>query len=520
VQGPGTDRDFRAEVSRQDRPLSGHEIGQWTFYPNLDEIGKYTGVLTARNFELVREDLKAKHMLDLAPRFFLATGRHAALLYKEEIEILLRTPKYAGFSLLDLHDYPGQGTALIGILDPFWDSKGLVSGQTHHRYCGPTVPLLRIPKRTFTTNEVLEATAELAHYGPHDLTDVVPVWSLHGEHGREIASGSLKTLTAPTGELTALGSIRAGLDRAPAPCKLTLSLALKGTEAVNEWELWVYPVAATVAPPPGLVVARDWNDATKAALRAGQTVVLFPRTLGTKHTLGGRFLPVFWSPIWFPAQKPNTMGILCDPKHPALALFPTEEFSNWQWFELLNNSRTLILDDTPAEFRPIIQVIDNFARNHKLGNLIETRVGSGQLLVCTIDLPRLAKSRPEARALLLSLYAYAGSPSFRPAMELEVSQLDEFFQLSVSDVMRRLGAHIVSTDSQQPGYEAAAILDGDSETIWHTTFGDHGAAFPHEVVIGFGRSGILSSVLLWPRQDQSNGWIRGYRINVSNDGKS
>ena len=96
-------------MAKQDRPLIGHEIGQWTFYPNFDEIRKYTGVLAAKNFEMVRDDLAAKHMLDLAPRFFQATGKQAVLLYKEEIEVLLRTPGYAGFSLLDLHDYPRPG---------------------------------------------------------------------------------------------------------------------------------------------------------------------------------------------------------------------------------------------------------------------------------------------------------------------------------------------------------------------------------------------------------------------------
>src|SRR5208283_1792217 len=108
---------------------------------------KYTGVLQARNFELVRDDLKAKGMFDLAPKFFQATGRQAVLLYKEEIEVLLRSRGHAGFSLLDLHDYPGQGTALVGLLDPFWDSKGLVGPEVHRRYCGPVVPLLRLPKR-------------------------------------------------------------------------------------------------------------------------------------------------------------------------------------------------------------------------------------------------------------------------------------------------------------------------------------------------------------------------------------
>ena len=132
-------------------------------------------------------------------------------------------------------------------------------------------------------------------------------------------------------------------------------------------------------------------------------------------------MPVFWSPVWFPTQKPNTMGILCDPKHPALADFPTEFYSNWQWYELLDHSRSIILDDTPAEFRPIVQVIDNFARNHKLGVIFEARVGPGRLLVCGIDLPGLVEKQPAARQLLASLQRYAGSEAFHPTSELSAA---------------------------------------------------------------------------------------------------
>ena len=427
VQGPGTDVDFREAIAKEDRPLIGHEIGQWTFYPNFDEIGKYTGVLAAKNFELVRDDLAAKHLLGLAPQFVQATGRHAALLYKEEIEILLRTPGHAGFSLLDLHDYPGQGTALIGVLDPFWDSKGFVAAETHRRYCGATVPLLRMKKRTFTTDETFAAEADIAHFGPEDIADAQPVWSIRDEEGREVASGSLAALAVPTGKLTSLGTFSASLAKTSAPAKLTVTLQLAGTAFANDWDIWVYPASAAPIVPADVVIAEKWNDATKAALAKGKRVILFPGVLNPSLSLPGRFLPVFWSPIWFPKQQPNTMGILCDPKHPALAQFPTEFYSNWQWYDLLQNSRTVNLNDTPASYRPIVEVIDNFARNNKLGNLFEARVGTGSLLVCSIALPRLADTQPAAKQLLKSLYAYVGSESFRPSQELETTLLDKLF---------------------------------------------------------------------------------------------
>jgi hypothetical protein len=424
VNGPQTEADFRNEVAKQDRPLMGHEIGQWTFFPNFHEIGKYTGVLQARNFELVRADLAKKHLLDLAPQFVQATGRHAVLLYKEEIEVLLRTPNYPGFSLLDLHDYPGQGTALIGLLDPFWDSKGFITPQQHTRYCGPTVPLLRLKKRTFTGAESLAAAAEIAHFGPKDFV-AMPAWSIRDDKGSIVASGTLPALDIPTGKLTPLGRIEAPLAKAAAPGKLTVSLSLVGTPIANEWEIWVYPAKVNLEPPKGLVVSKVWNEEAKSTLAQGGRVLLF--ATNRSHSLPGRFLPVFWSPIWFPAQKPNTMGILCDPKHPALADFPTEFYSNWQWYELLDHSHSIILDDTPAQFRPVVQVIDNFARNHKLGVIFEARVGPGRLLVCGIDLPGLAKTQPAARQLLLSLQRYAGSEAFHPQSELSAATLGNIF---------------------------------------------------------------------------------------------
>jgi hypothetical protein len=521
VWGPGTDRDFRAEVARQDRPLTGHEIGQWTFFPNFEEIGKYDGVLAAKNFELVREDMRAKRLLPLAPRFVRATGLHASLLYKEEIEVLLRTPKYAGFSLLDLHDYPGQGTALVGLLDPFWDSKGFVTPDGHRRYCGPTVPLLRMPRRTYSTTESFVGRAELAHFGPGPLADIHPIWSIRDQKGRTVASGSLETRTVPTGELTELGTVQVSLEKAAAPCKLTVTLALGGTEFANAWEIWVYPPGSNplAIASDACLITREWDESTRTALRSGKAVLLFPRVLSAKRSLPGRFLPVFWSPIWFPKQQPNTMGILCDPGHPALSLFPTDDHSNWQWYELLEHSRSVILDDSLESLQPIVQVIDNFARNHKLANLFETRVGPGRLLVCTINLPRLGESQA-ARQLFQSLLAYAESKKFRPACELGLDRLNALFERSQSEVMQKLGARIAGTDSQQLEYEAGNLLDGDPSTIWHTRFGRQVDPFPHEVVISFDSPGHVAGVRVLPRQDQTGGRIKNYRIELSADGRT
>src|ERR1035437_3656322 len=145
--------------------------------------------MALKNFEMIHDNMKQKHLLDLAPKFVEASGKFATLLYKEEIEVLLRTPGFGGFSLLDLHDYPTQGTAVVGLLDAFWDSKGFITPAAFRRYCSATVPLLRMPKRTYTSEEPFVATADIAHFGPVDLPEVQPVWSIKDEQGREVGAG-------------------------------------------------------------------------------------------------------------------------------------------------------------------------------------------------------------------------------------------------------------------------------------------------------------------------------------------
>jgi hypothetical protein len=124
----------------------------------------------------------------------------------------------------------------------------------------------------------------------------------------------------------------------------------------------------------------------------------------------------------------GTLGIFCDPEHPALHGFPTDAHSNWQWKTLTEGSHCFILDDTPRDFIPVVQVIDDFHRNHKLGAIIETRAGKGKLLACAFDLENDLGNRPAARHLLSSLLGYMGSKAFDPKVELGPSLLDKLFR--------------------------------------------------------------------------------------------
>jgi hypothetical protein len=519
IGGPATWRDLSGIVASDARPIVGHEIGQWMYFPDFKEIRKWTGVMALKNFEIVRDDLAKKHLLDLEPGYVEASGQFATLLYKEEIEVLLRTPGYAGFSLLDLHDYPTQGTALVGPLDAFWDSKGFITPAAWRQFCGPTVPLLRMPKRTYTSDEPFEARAEIAHYGAADLPNVRPVWSLKDEQGRDVAAGKFPSLRVPNGRLTVLGEIKASLASAHVPGKLTVTVSLPGTAFANHWELWVYPAKAALEPPANVVVSENWDEA-KAALAAGNKVVFFPRTANPAQSLRGSFLPVFWSPVWFPSQKPNTMGLLCDPRHPLFAQFPTEMHSDWQWYNLMQGSREFVLDDTPADYHAQVQVIDNFARNHKLGVVFEGRVGAGQLLVCGLNLAEATKD-PAVRQWLASLYAYASSARFKPAGELDAGLLENLFVPKFTNKLQALGAKIRADSQASEEYSADQTIDGDPDTMWHTPWNTSAPQFPHELVVELAKTVKLAGITCLPRQDgNENGWIKDYAVFSSADGRN
>jgi len=427
---PSTLMDYSASIAEVPAPVIGHETGQYQVAPDFSEIPKYTGVLKARNLEIFRERLRAANLLGLSHDFLRASGALSAICYREDIETALRTPGFAGFQLLDLVDFLGQGTALVGMLNVFMESKGILAPEAWRQFCSETVPLLLMEKYAWTTGETFAGEIKIAHYGAADLPSARVAWTLAERDGPVVASGVLGPLTIKQGEVGPVGHIRVPLDRVNAPQQLDLTTAIDGTPYCNRYDLWVYPPKADTRTPAGVLIADRLDTAVRQHLDRGGKVLLFPRHDELEHCVKGAFQTDFWCWPMFArgAQQrgiepaPGTQGFLCDPAHAALARFPTEFHSNWQWWRLVKTARPIILDDTPADYRPIIHVIDNFARNHKLGLLFETRVGPGRLLVCASDLLGL-QEHPEARQLLHSLLCYVASPAFAPAAALDFGLL-------------------------------------------------------------------------------------------------
>jgi hypothetical protein len=520
---PETVTDYRNYIQKRTVPVISHEIGQWCVYPNLEEISKYTGYLKARNFEIFRDTLAANGMLPLARQFLLASGKLQALCYKEDIESALRTPGMGGFQLLDLHDFPGQGTALVGVLDPFWESKGYVSGAEYSRFCNATVPLARLPKRVFTTAETLTATLEVAHFGAAPLPNAVLTWKLVGANGKPVASGKLPPRTIAVDNGITLGDLTIPLAQIPAPQKYRLVASLERYHVENDWDVWVYPAQVETVVPEDLLVVNSLTEEAERKLALGGKVILLAPPGRVAHDHRGKiafgFSSIFWNTAWTHQQPPHTLGILCEPQAPAMAAFPTEYHSNWQWWYLVNRAQPMNLQGLPEGLSPVVRVIDDWVTNRRLGLVIEGQVGPGRLLVCSIDLQNDLPNNPVARQLWHSLVSYVDSRNFAPRTPMTPTQVRGL--LSTPTGMEALGLRAVRASSAQNGYEASQASDGNPATLWHTVWGEQGPAFPHELELEFVRPITMAAVELTPRQDgQRNGWIKDYRLEASLDGKA
>lgn len=422
---PKTSYDWSDKVPGDGTPVVSHEIGQWCVYPNFKEMEKYSGVLKPKNFEIFRESLNAHHMGELADSFLLASGKLQALCYKADIEAALRTPGFAGFQLLGLYDFPGQGTALVGVLDPFWEEKGYISPEEYRQFCNTTVPLARLEKRIFTEGETMTAKIEVAHFGEHQLNAVNPSWQIE-QNNEIVAKGTLGQRDIPIGNAIQLGDVVYEFQKENVPRKLTLKVEVGDFE--NSWDIWVYPEYNTTETDK-IKVVENLSAATINYLQNGGKVLLSLGKGKIAPEMGGNvgvgFSSIFWNTAWTGGQKPHTLGILCDPDHPALELFPTEYHSNWQWWDAMSHADAIQLDSFPVELKPIVRIIDDWVTNRRLALLLEAKVGKGKLLISGIDLQSELETRPEARQLLYSLKNYMSGADFNPTVSVSSNEIND-----------------------------------------------------------------------------------------------
>jgi beta-galactosidase len=423
-------RDYSASLRSAIMPVLAHEVGQWCAYPDFDIIKKFTGYLRPGNYEIFRDSAITHGMLDKNKEFSWASGKFQLECYKQEIEANFRTPGAAGFQLLDLHDYLGQGGALVGLLDAFWAPKSYVTAKEFRRFCGPTAPLARLMKNVLKASEPFEVDAEIAHYGAGPIAHAKPFWKIINLAGQVIVQGKWSEKDIPIGKNITLGKVAADLAKLPAPQEYKLVVGLQDTQFENDWRFWLYPDQVDAAVPADVTVTTDWSA---AALRlSGGGKVLFTPPLSSLDDTSPPLndVPVFWNRLMNPKLE-AMMGLWIDSKHPALEQFPTETYCDWEWIDAIRLPRTatgarfiraINIEKAPAQLQPIVQAIDDWSRNYKLAVIFECKVGSGRLMVCAPDIQNDLNSRPVARQLRSSLLAYMATDRFQPVVTLDYAQ--------------------------------------------------------------------------------------------------
>jgi hypothetical protein len=475
-----------AEEMIPEIPVVSHEIGQYAMYPDFSEIDKYTGVLKAENFKIFRERLKEKGMLQLADEFFKASGRFAADCYKAEIETALRSRELAGFQLLDLQDFSGQGTALVGILNAFMENKGVITAEEWRQFCSDAVILAELPGFVYTAGEELSAGIKLALYRQSAMKSPTVVLSLlNGEEvllTEEIILEDNYTngvhqlcdmvITLPEFEIPQKLALKVSLNEKlknrindsskissdDILDKVSDKVAEKVVENVlekvaenysknysknrlenysencsaygeieNNYELWVYPDKNLSTANKDIIITKSLEEALDN-LNRGRRVILYPENLNEKNSIEGTYCTDFWCYPMFrsisesmgKAVPVGTHGLYIKKNHKLFKHFPTAAYTTPQWYELIEDSRCCILKDSQLE--PIVWTIDNFERNHKLGNLFEVRVGEGRLLVCTFNLEK-KKEHLNVKWFEYCLTEYAGSNDFEPEFAVDPEEL-------------------------------------------------------------------------------------------------
>jgi len=333
-------------------PCLGHEVGQWCAYPDFAVIDKFSGkqkyaafadgigtgktaYMHPGNYIIMRDSAEKHGNLARNRELAHASGRFQVACYKEEIEANLRTPSYSGYELLDLHDYLGQGGALIGLVDAFWESKGYVGPQEFRQFNNTTVPLARLRDRAIANDKPLRTEVEVAHFGPKPLAAVTPVWRIVDSAGKTAASGSLAQRAVPRGKNLPLGTISCDLSKLRAPAAYRLAVELQGTPFRNEWNFWLYPSMVETAAPQGVVVTESWTDAKTALAAGGRVLFLSGAPEKPSVDVAMTTVPIFWNRLMNPSRT-WMLGLWCDTRHRALRAFPrrqTATGSGWIFWE-------------------------------------------------------------------------------------------------------------------------------------------------------------------------------------------
>ena len=419
------------------KPVFSFEVGQFEVLPDFAELDSFHGISDPVNLKLIQKRVEEQGLQPVWKKYVEATGELSRLAYREEIEAAMRTRELSGISLLGLQDFPGQGTALVGMMNSHMEPKpyDFARPERFREFFRESQILVKLPRYTYEAGERLTAQAEAANFGKKSIEGAF-CWTLterntasesgnrkaasrkEGRKAAVIAGSKAETETkiCPPGTYTAIGCLDIPLDFVKENTALTLTVTIGN--CTSSYPLWVYRKTSPVCPE-NVYETRTFDERTKEVLRNGGRVYLAPDAdrESLPNSIQAQFTTDFWSVGTF-AEQEGGMGQLIDTEHPIFQKFPMDFHTDWQWW-IMAGRRAVIL---PRRMKTIITEMDSYAFLRPMAQLIEFRCLNGNVLLSTMELHR-SQQYPEARALQSAIYEYLAGEEFQPAERLTEEEL-------------------------------------------------------------------------------------------------
>ena len=502
-------------------PLFSHEVGQQCSYPSLDQDSKYVGSQKPGYLKIAQDQLKERGMYHQWKDFVMASGNFQYLMTKMEFESYRRTPKHSGYHLLQLEDFPGQGGALVGFLDYFYDEKPYINSNKFKQFNGEIILLASLEKFTWESDETLKFTCSVSNWSKSDLKDKVLQYEIKRENGEILFKKNLPQSSIKRGDAQVISEENVSLKDINKAEKLSLTMRIKDTDIYNNWDIWVYPGKLNIEKKCNYY--KEWNDDIAAKIENGETAILQFHTKDLNANIPYCYLPVYWTQFDHMGNS-QTMGLLCNPKHAVFKDFPTDYYSNYQWWELLNTTTPIQFDAYkmpnawPIDFLPLIQLIDGWKTNRKLGVLAEAKLGNGKIIITSMDLDSDLENRIVARQLRYSIEKYIESQNFNPKILIDRKHIDALIYKPANKLASSI-IKKVSVNTFERFYDATLAFDKDLSTFWHCGYSSTREQFPHIMLIELKDIYNVGALKYTPRQDKSTGRIKDYAVSISKDGK-
>ncbi len=425
---PSADHTYDAAMAEirksYTKPVFSFEVGQFEVLPDFGELESFQGISDPVNLKLIRKRVEERGLLPVWKKYVEATGELSRLAYREEIEAAMRTRELSGISLLGLQDFPGQGTALVGMMNSHMEPKPypFARPKRFREFFRESRIFVKMSRYTYEEGEHLTAEVEVANFGKESIRGEL-VWTLgYRDCAVNTGRGELRCDRAdrqkncPPGTYTSLGRLDIPLEVKGVSAALILTVSIGG--CTSTYPVWVYQKTSPECPK-NVYETRVFDEQTRAVLQNGGRVYLSPDAdrVSLPNSIKTQFTTDFWSVGTF-AEQEGGMGQLIDTEHPIFRNFPTDFHTDWQWW-IVAGKRAVIL---PRSMKSVITEMDSYAFLRPMTQLIEFNCLNGKVLLSTMELHK-SLQYPEARALQAAIYEYLSGEEFRPAEELTVEEL-------------------------------------------------------------------------------------------------